>query len=474
MSDEQSKQVLSLGGFAHEGLTASVKALGYTFRSLALDRVTPRTWLKRAAYVHALHARGNLAATFIYLHSTLLLQASKSAYREAFLAIVQAARPAKVLIFVFQDNLDGNYAMRHGATGEPMTVAQIQSIIASEATHDEYDFYRVRLRSSLERLKDYEARKAEVDAFVRSLYDLGVEIAPFYQRSDVTIRLQEFLGDVEQGIFLRLFVPTDRLQAEQLGGLLNVLERYLRQIERQEFSIDTRKSAKGIVYLFRAQAELKDLENLNEAFGRFDTFMKLCGDDPSRAGQVLQAKGVRDQEAASLVERYAKDYKRLVLDARHEFERKGLALRQRLENEVVEGGALPMVTWSNQTLTGLLAAAATGQNVQINVGTMSVINAEHIQTEVDQIINGHVSYTSNDHALLDLVARYAERLEALQCRSDLDQLKDASTAEPARQNAKQRLVGFLKKVAQKTGSMAERVAVEALARYLESVLKSGG
>jgi hypothetical protein len=52
------------------------------------------------------------------------------------------------------------------------------------------------------------------------VYDSGAEVAPFYVRSDVTVRLQEFLADIEQGVFLRLFVPDERFQADQLKGLL--------------------------------------------------------------------------------------------------------------------------------------------------------------------------------------------------------------------------------------------------------------
>ena len=119
----------------------------------------------------------------------------------------------------------------------------------------------------------------------------------------------------------------------------------------------------------------------------------------------------------------------------------------------------------------MISAAATGTNVDVNIGNISVVNSNKVQTEIEHIINGTTSYNDNDRLLLELFSCYADRLEALQCRSDLDQLKDSSTPEPAPQNAKQRLVGFLRKSAQKVGGVAEQVAVKTLSEYLESILK---
>lgn len=84
-----------------------------------------------------------------------------------------------------------------------------------------------------------------------------------------------------------LFVPDDRFQAEQLKSLLSVLERYMRQVEGQSFSIDSKKSNKGIVYLFRSDNGKGSLRDLNNAFNRFDSFMTLCGDRPENAIEIL-------------------------------------------------------------------------------------------------------------------------------------------------------------------------------------------
>lgn len=457
-----------LGGFGHEGLNANLNALGYQLVSLELDNVLPKSWLKRSGVISELKESGRLAGCIIYLHSSLLLMASKDEYRQAFLQILNSTRGSKTIIFVYQDNLDGVFSLRHAETRKPMTFVELQKALDGN-DEEEWATSRFRLEGAIERLRDYNDRKGQVDKFLGELYNTGAEICPFYVRSDVTIRIQEFLNDIDGGVFLRLFVPDDRLQAEQLKSLLSVLERYLRQVERTNFSIDSRKSDKGIVYVFRSGTGVDSLQVLDQAFARFDEFMKLCGDDSARAEEILESKGLSQNEAAFAVEKYAREYRRLILDTKHEFERKSLVLRQKLEVDIAEKGTPPSLSWTQEGLPSILTAAATGGNIAINIGSLSVVNAAKIQTEVEQLVNGSVNYGSNDKLLLDLFSRYADRLEALQLRSDLDQLKDKSTPEPTRKTAKQRLLGFLRKAAHKAGEMAEKVAVEALSKYLESV-----
>ena len=466
------KYVVTIGGFSHEGLSANVKALGYELLPMPLDKVQPKTWLKRVGQMDEMVNSRELAATIIYLHTSLLLQASKSEYLSAFFQLINTATKSKTIVFIFQDNLDGIFTMRHWETRLPMTLQQLEDIL--ELRDVDEGFYRNdRIENAIIRLKDYENRKSEVEELIKLIYESGVEVAPFFIRSDVTIRLQEFLGDIEQGVFLRLFVSNERLQAEQLKSLLSVLERYLRQVEGQNFSIDSRKSENGVVYIFRSDTSIDSLQSLNDAFIRFDSFMTMCGDHPEQAFEILKQQGLSDYDSSFLVERYSRDYRRLILDTKHEFERKSLLLKQRLELDVLDQGGQPVMSWPKEGVSSIVSAAATGRAISININNLSVINSQKVHNEVEKIINGSIVYNDNDRQLLDLFSRYTDGLETLQCRSDLDQLKDKTVTEPERQNAKQRLSSFLLKAAKKVGDITEKVAIGALNRYIESLLKGG-
>jgi hypothetical protein len=466
------RTLVGFGGFTHEGITAAAQAIGYQFLSLDLDRRTPNTWVKRAQKLQLLADNGELAGTVLYLHTTLLLKASEAEFRRAFDEILLQARRSKVIAFVFRDNLDGIFAPRHATTREPMTLTQLQAELR-EAQENYSDWTVTRMDGAIRRLKDYQIRKAEVDALINSLYAAEIQVAPFFMRSDTTIRLQEFFQDIEQGVFLRLFVPNDRLQSDQMRSLLEVLERYLQQVEGKDFSIDSSKSERGIIYVFRSAEASESLQTLNEAFARFDAFMKLCGDRPEKGAELLRTRGVPDNESAFIVEKYARDYRRLLLDTRHEFERKSLILKQRLESELTDGSHAVTLTWPTEGVSSLVGTLAAAGNISINVGSLSVVNAQAVSAVIDSVVNGSITYNDNDRQLLALFERYATGLEALQCRSDLDQLKDESVSEPNRQNASQRLVGFLRKAAVKAGEVAEKVAVTTLTKYLETLLKGG-
>lgn len=438
---------------------------------MILNKVKAPTWLKRAKTLEELILSDELTATIIYLHTSLLLKASKKDYQSAFFKILEQATRSKTIVFIFQDNLDGIFSMRHWETRMPMTLKELENELHEAKENKLFRFEH--LENAIDRLKEYESRKTEVEKFIASIYEFGVEVAPFYARDDVTIRLLEFLGDIEQKVFLRLFVPDDRLQADQLKSLLSVLERYLRQVENQNFSIDSTKSEKGIVYIFRSDNEGSSLQKLNDAFFRFDSFMTMCGDRPEQALEILKMQGINNIDSRFYIEKYSRDYRRIILDTKHEFERKSLLLKQRLESEIIDQGGQPALSWPKESVSNLVSAVATGQNVEINIRNLNIDNSSKLHTEIEKIINGSIIYNEQDKLLIELFSKYADGLETLQCRSDLDQLKDNTVAEPARRNAKQRLTGFLLKAAKKAGDMAEKIAVETLTRYLETLMKGG-
>ncbi len=459
--------VAIIGGFTHEGVKTSVDAIGCELMSLGLDRVSLKTWHARAAVLRTLREADELAATVIYLHTALLLKASSDGYRDAFLEILEQGRLPRLIVFAFQENLDGIFSIRHWETRELMT----RSDLVAAARTTESDYTRTWLERAIARLDDYEARKPEIDALIRAIYASGASVAPFFKRSEVTTRLQEFLSEADQGVFLRLFVRHERIQAEQIRGLLDVLQRYLRQVEGMELSIDTHRSEQGVVYAFRSAKGQVEFDQLQEALQRFDTFMRVCNDTPSQAATILARRGMSHDEALRLVDRYARDYRRLLLDTRHEFEQKTLLLRQRLETEALDVGGRDLAALCEGGLAGLLAVGSTGARVEVNIGSVSVVKEQEIRTAIEQLVIGNVVYNEEDRELFGLFERYADRLEALSCRADLDQLKDKSVPEPTRRNAKQRLLGFLRKAAAKATDVAENVAVGTLTKYLESLAK---
>jgi len=146
---------------------------------------------------------------------------------------------------------------------------------------------------------------------------------------------------------------------------------------------------------------------------------------------------------------------------------KMLDLRQRLESEAFEvthdtSLAIPQ---SVQPIT-LLALPHNPDPISFTISNSSVIINPGIQSYVEQAIYGDIHYNTEDKELLHLFERYAERLESVVLRSELEQLKDTSSSEAERKTAKQKIAGFLSKVAPAIGQSALTV----LTAYLEKVL----
>ena len=206
---------------------------------------------------------------------------------------------------------------------------------------------------------------------------------------------------------------------------------------------------------------------MEAAFTRFEDFMNLCQNDLKNAEEIMVRTGINTSEANRLLTKYTKEYKRLLLDIGHERERKMLNLRQRLESEAFElTNATDLAISQSVQPTALLSLSHNFEPAGITISNSSVTINSGIQSFVEQAIYGDIYYTVEDNQLLHLFEKNAEGLELTRLRTELELLKDTSSLEAERKTAKQKIVGFLSKVAPAIGQSALTV----LTAYLEKVL----
>lgn len=307
----------------------------------------------------------------------------------------------------------------------------------------------------------------QVKQLLKILVESGVEIVPYKERKAISLRVHHFLDEIDKGIILHLYVPNGRYQEDQLSSFLRLFESYLQRVEKLQFFIDTRKTLHGQIYEFKSTNKVINSSDMEVAFSRFESFMSLCQNDQKQAEALLLRKGINPSEATRLMTRYVKEYQRLLLDIEHERERKFLDLRQRFESETLEltHNSNIAVSQSVQPIA-LLSLPNNLDPLSITISNSSVIINPGIQSYVEQAIYGDIHYNTEDKELLRLFERYAERLESVILRSELEQLKDTSSSEAERKTAKQKIAFFLSKVAPAIGQSALTV----LTAYLEKVL----
>jgi len=115
-------------------------------------------------------------------------------------------------------------------------------------------------------------------------------------------------------------VPNGRYQAEQLESFLRLFENYLQQVEKVDLFIDLNKTRHGQIYVFKSKSNISSIDDMQIAISRFESFMNLCQNDSKRAEAILISNGLSSKDASHLISKYTKQYQRLELDIRHEFE----------------------------------------------------------------------------------------------------------------------------------------------------------
>jgi hypothetical protein len=307
----------------------------------------------------------------------------------------------------------------------------------------------------------------ECTKLLNSIKSGPVEIGPYNKRSEITVRIQQYLDDIEGGVFLRLYLPNGRYQADQIAELLRLFENYLQSIEKLQFRIDARKSDNGVMYVFRSKDEVNDLTNIKEAFVRFESFMRLCQNDPDRAISALLRMGASSIDAPSIVAKYATRFNRLIIDTHQEFERRCLSLKHQFQNEIFEASNGLILRFSNSDPSAnLMSLVPLPSNTLHNNLAHKEPSDLYLASLEARIERGDISYTEEDLKIRDLLSEYKPEMEATSLHAELDQLKDESAPEEERQSAKQKLLGALHKISQVTRDETIKQSIIKLLHYL--------
>lgn len=503
------KTVVILGDFDHEGISAVVESLGLRLDKKHLYRVSSNTWIKRAKHIEEMRLNGNLAGIILYMPTPLFIKAADNKYRDAWLAILNELKASPSIIFMFEQNLELDFSVIDFENDRKLTYEDLEKLLKQEVSkkdnqnfisnmrdqfrerfkdyedqdfvesYDTYErfegklisdsYFLNRLQTDINRLKLAKERHQELEQILSEIHESNIEVAPFIKRNEVTIRIQQFLEELEDGAFLRLYVPHARYQSEQFQKFLSTFERYLREVEGRSFSIDSRKTANGTVYIFKGNNPVNDKSDLNTAIYRFDDFMKLCRDNPIEAQQLFESNGIVPAKAGHLVNKYHRDFQRLILDTKHEFENKVLILRQRLETDLFEeiNVGLSSELEANRVSSVMVISGYTAPSTLKNFLNQQ---STSIQSEIGQILNDGIVYSQNDNILISLFNQFANRLNAIQLQSNLEQLRDIETLESERRTAKQKISSFLYKAKFQNPSVFSDVSFDELIEYIESLL----
>lgn len=314
--------------------------------------------------------------------------------------------------------------------------------------------------------------------FVNSLLErIGLNVLPYKRNAELTILALTFLDQTEQNLFFRMYIPSGRMWALEADRLLQLFREYLSKVSKVNIRLDQYRTDQGTIFEFHGSNEETQVLGISEEFDDFSSFLDLCISNPSAAEDLLRNnKNIDNKIIYEIVERYSKEAKRLVIDLKHERERKILGVRHRLEAELAE--VVPSdFNW--QIIDHLVDAAipkingvssALGIPLQLSSTSNFTVN---IQPQIISSVNGVVAqeiigdqYISEDaKKLLELIQKYGGE-KILELTSAVHELADESAPQSGRLTARQKLKKFILGL----GGPIRDVAVGLLQAYIENQL----
>jgi ATPase family associated with various cellular activities (AAA) len=285
--------------------------------------------------------------------------------------------------------------------------------------------------------------------------------------------------EVDANLVLSVYIPAERLYAAETRRLLELFHDWMTSTRQHGIRQSRYRTASGEMFEFYADSETT-LPNLREKFDIFSVFFELCANSPTAAINSLNKADIGQAAGSEMVARYGKEYRRLQVDLRQEWERRIMTLRHTLEGELLEMDIdlrqvsavqidLLLEKWvpgpSVQPSLPVLAELPTPYpmppvNVTVNQNIISAM-----ETTVVQNVQGDVYLGNNVRDVLAMIGRLGGQ-ETMALRSAVHTLEDPEIPAPRKSAAKAKLKSFLSYL----GTKAQDSAFAILEKYLESKL----
>lgn len=483
LPNETVKTVVLVGAPADDGIQIKIQSLGYRYARRILTS-GPNNWLSIASQLRQLRQAGRLAAVIMLWTEDNIDRCLLPEHGPTWSKLLNELVDVPTIAFIYEEVFDhitdvtpsivlrddfvsrtfrekhgmvqveypaGMFVRHHLAADHRAQWEECAGSVrvltfypgGGEVQIPEERFPRV--KALLEEILTERNRLAQ--EFIDAMGEAQVEVVPYRTRIDRVVRTEHFLDATVTGEFLRLYVPFGRYQSEQLASFLRLFENYTRRIEGWSLRIDTHRTEHGTVYTFRSLEGMAGIQGIEEAVTRFESLLGLYDSNPEDAQNLLTSMGLDANEARQLLSRYERDYRRLVLDMKHEYESKILALRHTLENHALElsgSKELPPTLVGVEDLTSVAESLLAPTSLTYGETARGIV-------QVEELLNGSITYSLDDHELMDLFEKYESGIKSIQLKSHLDQLKDATLPNHLRAIARQEIVGFLYKMMPKLG-----------------------
>ena len=453
---DNSPFVLMLDNTSPNSATARIKASGGRYIRKRLQS-KPDNWEK----IQSLLTSPDLICVIGKLNTAVFNQLVSDQYSQVALPLLDSLSKVPHLLFAHESVLTG-------------IVSPTQDEDQVEPVDDLYDRYGYPLHFGFN-YPSTEVRNAASQHFA----DRQIQIVPCSTNAEFEVMSDGFVADSQRNLLFRVYVPAGRLYANEADKLLSLFRDWLVKVGQQGVRQDGYETGAGHMYEFYGDGRPR-AQDLSQDFHDFSGFLDLCIDDPDAAQSHLASLGFDQMSGSILVSRYAKECRRLHLDLKQERESKVIAIRHRIEAEVLEASIASgeislaavsqliedLVPRAGLQLGGLLGPPSLGNvgsspiNIQLNQQIISSVEGTVVQS-----VQGTAALGLEATELLDLVTRFGGA-DSSRLTSALYELEDPDAGPAHRLGAKQLLKGFLIRL----GGVVQDVGLAALNKYVDTKL----
>jgi DNA-binding XRE family transcriptional regulator/ribosomal protein S13 len=283
--------------------------------------------------------------------------------------------------------------------------------------------------------------------------------------------------DPEQ-LLLRLYIPSERLYAEEAARLLSLFREWLHKARGQGVELHEYHTAAGTMYEFFAGGPASGID-LRAQMDVFTNFLGACTENQSAAVEMLTIAGISPASSAEIVQKFGLEARRVQRDLKYEWQERILRIQHRLEEELDYSG-VDLRTLPSRQLTSVIETYVPGPAAEQSLALLASLEKsrpnEPITVQFNQQIVGQLAGTIlqnvqgtmkfgfEGEALLRLVKEQASQDEAPLLEAAIYELHKPEVRGAVRSKAKQRLLTFLKGV----GGVGRDVSKELLVKWLES------
>jgi hypothetical protein len=159
-----------------------------------------------------------------------------------------------------------------------------------------------------------------------------LEVTPYQRNLEAAQLIVNFIEAEGQDLLFRIYIPEGRLFRDEIARLLSLFSDWLRKVRGNPVRQDGYQTSSGRVIEFFGDGST-GRPDMQAELSSFYDFMRVI-DDTSAATQLLVSLGLEQPMAEDIVARYAREARRVAIDARHARERQVLTVRQNLESEL--------------------------------------------------------------------------------------------------------------------------------------------